>query len=271
MALAIALGLVTAEIAAFTSGAVSVVSIEPIDDVRRRIGPPSVGRGISACENRIGAGEMLRNRQASLDGFAGGITLGDYGDWVALTLSGNPPSREGGISRGMDSAGDPLPVRRDLIDAANVSVIVSCAPLDAPSLTLVSSVDEVYVYRNESVRPRAFWTCAGVMTTKAAAAARIVRSRFDRDGRLQPRAYINVRWTPDLAAEVRTRLERRYGLAEGAALEERTWRYSLEDPSAVTVLGLNRDAAVEDTHGVDRLTGLSTQSTAIEADAAASG
>jgi hypothetical protein len=97
------------------------------------------------------------------------------------------------------------------------------------------------------------------MTTKFAAAARIVRSRYDRDGRLQLRNPINVRWMPELAVDARLSLERRYGLADGVALDERTWRYTLEDPSAATVLALIREAAVEDTHGVDRLTGLSTQ------------
>ena len=257
--LAIALVLVMAEIVSFTTGAVAPVSIRSAEDVRHLLGPPRVGRAISTCENRVSAGEMLRNRQASLDGFAGGIVLRDYADWVAVTLSGNPLSREGDLARGIDSETGMLPVRRDLIDTANVSVIVSCVPLDAASLTRVSTVDEVSVYRNESVRPRAFWTCGGVMMTKFAAAARIVRSRYDRDGRLQPRGYINVRWMPQLAADVRRSIERRYGLVDGVALDQHTWRYSLEDASAATVLAFIHEASVEDTHGVDRTTGLLTQ------------
>ena len=260
MALAIALVLVTSEMVAFTSGAAAPVEIQPREEIRRVTGTPSVvGRGISTCENRISAGEMLRNGQASLDGFAGGIVLRDYAEWVAVALSGNPPSREGDLAHGIDSEGGVFPVRRDLIDAANVSVVVSCVPLNAPSLTLVSTIDAVSVYRNESVQPRAVWTCAGLMTTKSAVTERIVRSRFDRDGRLQLRNYINVRWISELADDTRLNLERRYRLADGVALDERTWRYTLEDPSAANVLALIREAAVDDTHGVDRLTGLSTQ------------
>jgi hypothetical protein len=256
LALAIALVLVTSESMAFTSGAVAPVEIQATEDVRRVIGSPSVvGRGISTCENRIDAGEMLRNHQASLDGFPGGIVLRDYADWVAIALSGNPP-RPGDFAHGIDSEGGVFPVRRDLIDAANVSIVVSCARLDAPALTLVSTVDAVSVYRNESVRPRAFWTCAGLMTTKSAAAARIVRSRYDRDGLLRPR--INVRWASELAGDTRLGLERRYGLADGAVFDGRTWQYTLEDSSAATILALIGEAAVEDTHGVDRLTGLLT-------------
>jgi len=228
--------------------------------VRRVIGKPSaLGRGISTCENRISAGEMLLNRQASLDGFPGGIVLRDYADWVAVTLSGNPPSRDGDVGHGMDSESGVFPVRRDLIDIANVAVVVSCVPPDAPSLTLVSTMDGVSVYRNESTWPRAFWTCTGLLTTKFAAAARTVRSRYDRDGRLQPRNYINVRWNSGLATDARLTLERRHGLMDGVPLDERTWRYTLKDPSAASVLDLIRDAAVDDTHGVDRLTGVSTQ------------
>jgi len=138
-------------------------------------------------------------------------------------------------------------------------VFYSCAPLVAPSLTLVSHTDEIYVYRNESVRPRAFWTCGGLMMTKAAATARILGSRYDRDGRLQPRSYINLRWAPGVAADRRRSIEQRHGLGDGVALDDRTWRYALEEPSADNMMALIQDAAVEDTHGVDRGTGVVVQ------------
>ena len=261
IARAICVLFVAAEMTAFTTGAVAPVSIESTDSLRGWMGEPRPGRAISTCESRVGAGEMLRNRQPSLDGHAGGITLGDYADWVAITVTGNPLVRDG-ISRGIDSDGL-LPARRDLIDGADVTVIYSCEPLDAPSLSLVSQGNGVYVYRNESARPRAHWTCGGVLTTRMSAEAQIVGSRFGPDGRLQPRAYINVRWVPDLKSDARARVERRYGLADGVALDERTWRYSLEDSSPTTVLALVGDSAVEDTHGVDRLTGSVMQSTAV--------
>ena len=46
------------------------------------------------------------------------------------------------------------------------------------------------------------------------------------------------------------------------ALDDRTWRYSLDDPSAANVMALVRDTAVEDTHGVDHVTGAITQAPA---------
>jgi hypothetical protein len=251
-ALAIAVALVTVDIGAFVAGAERPVTVEPIDRVRRWMGPVDPGRGISTCEHRISAGEMLRIGQAGVDGLAG-ITLDDYTDWVHVTTSGNPLPNDGQF-HGIDSEGL-FPARRDLLDAANVSIVYACAPLDVPSLSLVSRVDEVYVYRNESARPRAFWTCDGLMTTKASATARILGARFDREGRLQPRTYVNVRWARDVAADRRRSLEHHHSLQDGAALDDRTWRYALGDASVAGVIALIQDPAVEDTQGVDRGTG----------------
>lgn len=251
-ALAIALALVTVDISAFTAGAERLVTVEPLDRVRSWMGPVTPGRGISTCEHRISSSEMLRNGQAGLDGLAG-IILADYTDWAHVTSSGDPVPRDGQF-HGIDSEG-PLPARRDLVDAANVSVIYSCVPLDAPSLTLISRVEEIYVYRNESARPRAFWTCDGLMMTKGEATARILASRFDHDGRLEPRTYVNVRWAPDVVADRRRSLEDRHRLQDGVALDGRTWRYALGDSSVVSVMTLIQDPAIEDTQGIDRGTG----------------
>ncbi len=251
-ALVVALALVTVDVGAFVAGAERPVTVEPLARVRHWMGPASQGRGLSTCEHRISSGEMLRNGQAGLDGLAG-ITLADYTDWVHVTTSGNPLPRDGQF-HGIDSEGV-LPARRDLVDAANVSRIYSCAPLDAPSLTLISRVDEIYVYRNDSAGPRAFWTCDGLMMTKGEATARILKSRFERDGRLEPRTYVNVRWVPGVVVDRRRSLEDRHNLQDGVALDDRTWRYALGDRSAIAVMTLIQDPAVEDTQGVDRGTG----------------
>jgi len=268
VALAIALALVATDIAAFTSGAMAPVSVEATDRVRHWMGPPNPGRAISTCENRISAGEMLRNAQPALDGLAG-IILNDYSDWADVASSGNPLPHDGQF-HGIDTEGV-LPARRDLLDAANVALIYSCVPLEASSLTLVSHVDQIYAYRNDAARPRGFWTCGGVMTTKEAATTRILRSRYDHDGRLVPRTYINVRWAPGVAADTRHSIEQRRSLEDGVALDDRTWRYSLDDPSTANVVALVGDAAVEDTHGVDRVTGAVTQGPATEETEAEAG
>jgi Bacterial membrane protein YfhO len=251
-ALTMALALVTVDISAFTAGAERLVTVEPIERVRQWMGPVMPGRGISTCEHRISSGEMLRNGQAGLDGLAG-IILADYTDWAHVTASGDPLPRDGQF-HGIDSEG-PLPARRDLVDAANVSVIYSCAPLDAPSLTLISRVEEIYVYRNEWARPRAFWTCDGLVMTKGEATAQILASRFDHEGRLGPRTYVNVRWAPDVVADRRRSLENHHSLQDGVALDGRTWRYALGDSSVASVMALIQDPAIEDTQGIDRGTG----------------
>lgn len=250
--LAFAVTLVTVDIGSFIAGAERLVTVEPVARIQRWMGPPDPGRGISTCEHRISSGEMLRNGQAGLDGLAG-IILADYTDWAHLATAGDPLPRDGQF-HGIDSEGA-LPARRDLLDAANVSVIYSCAPLDAPSLTLISRVDDVYVYRNESARPRAFWTCDGLMMTKEEATERILASRFDHEGRLEPRTYVNVRWVPGVDANRRRTLEDRHDLQDGVALDGPTWRYALGDSSVDSVIALIQDPAVEDTRGVDRATG----------------
>jgi hypothetical protein len=116
-------------------------------------------------------------------------------------------------------------------------------------------VDEVYVYRNESAKPRAFWTCDGLMMTKEEATERILASRFDHEGRLEPRTYVNVRWGSGVDADRRRTLEDRHGLQDGVALDGPTWRYALGDSSVDRVIALIQDPAVEDTRGVDRATG----------------
>ena len=267
-ALAVALALVTVDVSAFVANAERPVPVEPLTRVQQWMGPVSEGRGLSTCEYRISSGEMLRNGQVGLDGLAG-ITLADYTDWVHVATSGTPLPRDGQF-HGIDSEGF-LPARRDLIDAANVSVIYSCAPLDAPSLTLISRVEEIYVYRNDSAGPRAFWTCDAPMMTRGEATTRILASRFGSDGRLEPRTYINVRWVPDVTADRRRSLEHRHNLQDGVALDDRTWRYALGDHSTAGVMTLIQDPAVEDTQGIERGTGRVMQTPSPAVDGAESG
>lgn len=252
-ALVAGLTLVAVDMMTFTTGAVSLVPVEPTALVKGWMGPADGGRGISMCENRIGPSEMLLNGQAALDGPAG-IFLDDYADWAYVARYGNPVP-EDGLFHGMDSEGL-LPARRDLVDLANVSVLFSCRQLTDPSLTLVSRRDSVYVYRNETEWPRAFWTCGGQMLSEAAATDRLLRSRYTREGRLVPETYVNVRWAGGVDEARRRTVEERYQLGEGVALDATTWRYVLGDASIANVIALIQDPAVEDTHGVDRATGV---------------
>ena len=67
-------------------------------------------------------------------------------------------------------------------------------------------------------------------------------------------AEIHVRWAPEADGPQREAAESRYGLSEGALLEGRTWSYTIRDLSSSNVSALVRDAAIEDTHDIDRAT-----------------
>jgi len=251
-ALAVGLAVVTLELGAFARGATAPVPVVPATAVRAWLGPPSPGRALSICGSRAGAGEMLLNGQAALDGFAG-IHLWRYAEWAYVARYGTAPPGDGQF-HGIDSDGL-LPVRRDLIDAANTSLIVSCEPLEEPSLTLLSSTDGLRAYRNDGAWPRAVWTCGGLQPSRAAATALLVESRYDADRHLRPEAWINVRWAPEVGAERRRDVEQRHGLSHGVSTGGGTWTYTADDLGEANLLSLVEDPAVEDTHGIDRATG----------------
>ena len=243
---------VAADVAVFSAGAMETVPLEPAHELRRWMGESGSGRAISICEGRITAGDMLVAGQPGLDGLAG-IHLEDYADWVSLAKTGDAPPHDGFFHR-IASEGL-LPARRDLIDMANVSTVFSCEPLDVPWLVLASHVPPIYTYRSPTVRPRAWWTCGAESMSWAAAIHRLRDGRYDQDGRLLPQHHVNVRWVPGLADESRRMFELRHSLTEGVRQDEHTWRYAYADPSASNGLALVREPKVDDTAGLDRVTG----------------
>lgn len=71
---------------------------------------------------------------------------------------------------------------------------------------------------------------------------------------LAPR--VNVRWAPDVSAEQRVAVERKFHLVSPTQVEGSTWTYDLGDPSRANVTALIADAAVEDTYGINRRAGV---------------
>jgi len=65
---------------------------------------------------------------------------------------------------------------------------------------------------------------------------------------------INVRWHTDVTAEGREALEQRFQLVEGQPVGGNTWRYSLLGYSRQNIRALVTDAAVADTHYLNRST-----------------
>jgi len=242
--LVVALAAVVADVTTLTAGAVSTVPVEADATIRQWIGPPSGGRAISLCESRISAREFLQNREPTLDGLPG-LHLRDYADWAFVARSGEVPPL-GGLYHRIGSEGGESPARRDMIDMANVTRVVTCAPGSNAGLA---------VQRNEQAWPRAVWFCNAEDVSRREAIASIIRGRYERSGRLEPRRYIKVRFAPGVDKARQAELERAHHLQAGVLLEGVTWRYLLGDASIDAVLAIMRDPEVEDTHGVDRATG----------------
>ena len=250
-ALILAVGCICFDVVTFAAPAPHTVSIETAATMRRVMGPPDSGRGVSVCENRIGPGEFLVNGQATVDGLAA-MHLATFADWAALAGSGDAPPHDG-LYRRISSVGV-LPARPDLLNLANVSLLYSCEPIAAPGLTLVSHVGPIYRYRNEAVWPRVFWTCDVQEATAVDATDWLLSGRYD-ERRWHARPSINVRWASGTSDDGRRSIEQRRHLVDGARREGTTWRYALDDSSAANVLALLQEPAVEDTAGIDRRTG----------------
>ena len=83
---------------------------------------------------------------------------GTAADWAYIVKTGQPPPRDG-LYRRISSEGG-FPARRDLLDTAHVSTVLSCGHLDVHGLTQVTQGAPVRVHRNQDAWPRAVWTCA---------------------------------------------------------------------------------------------------------------
>jgi hypothetical protein len=225
---------VAVDLVAFWDGAVQTIPVTDSATVRRWIGAPDGGRALSLCENVVGPHELLGNRQPTFDGSAA-MYLRDHDVWMTLAAA------EGA-----------LPIRRDLLDAANVTTIIACDEPGAPSLSPVSHVDAVRVYRNQEAWPRVIWTCAAEELPRSEVARRLRVGRYDAGRQLAVGYQVNVRWASALPEADRRSLESRYRLLDPEHREGSTWRYRVEDLTPEEIRALLADPAVEDTHGLDR-------------------
>jgi hypothetical protein len=190
--------------------------------------------------------------QNDVDGLAA-IALGDYVDWAYIAKEGEIPPHDG-LFRRIGSIG-PFPVRRDLLDQANVTRVLSCVPLHQEGLTLVSQSPPVYAYRNDTALPRAFWACAATDIGRDAVVRHLVDARYDDHRVLRARYSINVRWAPHTSSAERVRVEQRRHLLNGVQRDASTWRYVVGDTSRANGLALIAEPTVEDTTGLDRSSG----------------
>ncbi len=239
-ALSLALAAVVLDVTTLNVGAVATTPLDSAADIRQAIGPPTGGRAISVCENRISARELLLNHEPTLDG-PPGMHLRAYGEWASVVKSGDIPPADG-MYRRIGSEGQ-VPVRGDLLDLANVSRVIACGDqgLEAqPSPTAWA---------------RAVWMCTAEEVSRREAIARLLQGRYAPTGVFRPRHSIKVRWAPGLDPVKRAALAARHHLEDEVWVEGDAWRYVLGDPSVEAVVAIIQDPDVLDTHGVDRGTG----------------
>ena len=224
--------LVVIDMLGYSAGTVQATSPDPAPALFRI--PPGPGRTLSVCDRALGAMDLVIGARPAADGAGGGFLR----DFAAF--------------QGLARVDGPLGMRRDLLDLSNVTTLVSCAPLDAPMLREVGRADTGIVYQNEAAWPRALWTCGAERIGRRDAIEQLRQVRYDDQRRLDRRYFVNIRWSASVDGDARRTREARYHLADGARRDGNTWLYDLQDRSASNVLQLLSDAAVEDTHGIDR-------------------
>jgi hypothetical protein len=212
--------------------------------------PAGGGRVVSTCW--VDLGETLESRRPALDGLAN-MYLRNYADWAYLVKTGEPPAA--GLITKINSQDGTFPARRDLLNAASVTTVVSCGGLNEPALTELDRVRDHFVYRNDTAWPRARWTCDLEEFSRADAVTRLVHARYSANGDLVASYPIAVRWAPGLSQTARTQLETRFALGVSESAEGSLRRYIVSNPDERILGALASEPAAEDTNGFDRATG----------------
>ena len=244
--------LVAVDLLGFIRQAPDAVQVASAEKVEQWLGPAIPGRAVSMCENEVASGDLLAVRRPTLDGL-GGLAMAGYADWAYIVKTGQPPPGDGLYRRISNEGG--FPARRDLLDSGHVSTVLSCGDLAVSGLTQMTHASPVRVHRNENAWPRAVWTCAPANVSHAEAVDRLVAGRYIAGRRLVQVYYVNIRWAPHATDEQRTAAAARYDLLEGVQHDDRTWRYILANTGQDNIQALLLDALVEDTHGIDRVSG----------------
>lgn len=227
--------LIGLDLVVFAAGGAQTVPVEPPATIRQWLDAAGPGRVWSRCGSTLGGTGLLLARHPSIDG-PEGLYLRDYQEWLDVLAT---TTRDDLTGPG-----------RSMADRAGVSVIVSCDRLATPGLSLVNTGPGIWVYRNDTAAPRAFWSCHPVTLPRREIIERMRRGRLDdAQGGAQ---FVSIRWKNGIGNDERHALERRYHLADGALREGTTWHYLLRDATPPNIRALVNDPSVDDTSGVDR-------------------
>ena len=251
LAAALAVGCVVLDLGLFSAQAVHAA---PVPRGTFWAGMPTAndGRILSTCWMDLG--ESLESRVPTVDGLAN-MYLRDYADWASLVKNGDVPGERALVTK-LNALDGSFPARRDLLDLANATTVISCAPLKEPALRERARFDQYWVYQNDSARARAFWTCGVEDLSRGEIVTRLLRARYSSDGQLMATYPISVRWATDLAESARQETEARFRLGVGEDIGDRVRRYFVSNPDAQQLRLLAAEQTVEDTNGFDRLTGV---------------
>ncbi|HTM03502.1 MAG TPA: hypothetical protein VL173_08370 [Vicinamibacterales bacterium] len=228
-------GVVTADITLYARGAVYALS-PGLPPVVHQL-PAVPGRTLSVCDSALNPIDLTRVNRAAFDG-KGSLFLRVYEAFELAAVEDGP-----------------VRMRRDLIDQANVTAVVTCAPFDSPGLQLINERGDVRIYRNDTAWPRAVWGCGGESMTAKEVADLLHYVGYRPDRQIDPRPIVNIRWATSVDEASRQQLEAHYHLSGATFREGTTWRYALDDRSGPNVRALLSDRAIEDTHGIDRFAG----------------
>jgi hypothetical protein len=97
------------------------------------------------------------------------------------------------------------------------------------------------------IRPRVLLATGLALLSLAGLTGAVLRATYG-----ERPAYVHVRWRPGVDPEARRDIERAHRLIPVAFRGDRTWAYLLSDLSGDNISSLLHDAAVEDTHHVER-------------------
>ena len=149
--------------ATFASGFVRVTPIAEYTDARRLLNGIAYGRVISTCENVLRPDDMTSLGVPTVDGY-NSFFFGNYARYGFLAWGNDvPPAFKQNPTFWSDG-----PVsRHDLLNAVNVTHILTCVPINDDRYVPVRDRNGIQLYQDRQPAERAVWACQGTLAAGA--------------------------------------------------------------------------------------------------------